>query len=113
MGIKCLPGGWTERVYIMKARDAERAVLRASQPGPKNEKANTPIAAQPIWAINILYFCKFWFQKRNCVWVFSPFYFFWKKSKVYKYYKDRMRLWFHLNNIYKLLISKEIDIKLY
>lgn len=35
---------------------AERAALRASQPGPNIVNANTPMAAQPICAINILYF---------------------------------------------------------
>lgn len=35
---------------------AERAVLRASQPGPNIVNAKTPMAAQPICAINILYF---------------------------------------------------------
>ena len=29
-----LPGGWIERVMIIKATDAARAVLRANQPGP-------------------------------------------------------------------------------
>lgn len=56
--MKELPGGWTERVKIMKAMAAARAVLLASQPGPNIEKAKTPIAAHPIWATNILYFCK-------------------------------------------------------
>uniref|UniRef100_A0A2P2Q0L2 Uncharacterized protein n=1 Tax=Rhizophora mucronata TaxID=61149 RepID=A0A2P2Q0L2_RHIMU len=32
----------------MNAMDAARAVLLASQPGPKIENARTPIAAQPI-----------------------------------------------------------------
>lgn len=40
----------------MKAMAAERAVLRASQPGPNIVNAKTPMAAQPICAINILYF---------------------------------------------------------
>lgn len=40
----------------MKAMAAERAVLRASHPGPNNVNAKTPMAAQPICAINILYF---------------------------------------------------------
>lgn len=40
----------------MKAIAAERAVLRASQPGPNIVNAKTPMAAQPICAINILYF---------------------------------------------------------
>lgn len=43
-----LPGGWLARVMTMKAMEAARAVLRASQPGPKTENANTPMAAQPI-----------------------------------------------------------------
>lgn len=41
----------------MKATDAARAALLASQPGPKIEKARTPMAAQPIWAMKTLYFC--------------------------------------------------------
>lgn len=40
----------------MKAMEAERAALLASQLGPNNERAITPMAAQPIWAMNILYF---------------------------------------------------------
>lgn len=36
--------------------EAASAMLRESQPGPKMEKVNTPMAAQPIWAMNILYF---------------------------------------------------------
>ena len=44
---------------VMNAMDAERAAPLANQPGPNNERASTPIAAQPIWATNILYFCKF------------------------------------------------------
>lgn len=40
----------------MKAMAAERAVLRASQHGPNIVNAKTPMAAQPICAINILYF---------------------------------------------------------
>lgn len=54
-----LPGGCVQRVYIMKAIEAARAVLLASQPDPNSENAITPIAAQPIWAMNMLYFCKF------------------------------------------------------
>lgn len=42
----------------MKAIAAARAELLANHPGPKIVKANTPIAAQPICAMNILYFCK-------------------------------------------------------
>lgn len=42
----------------MKAIAAERPVLLASQPGPNIENAKTPIAAQPIWAKNMLYFCR-------------------------------------------------------
>lgn len=41
----------------MKAMDAARAKLLASHPGPNMENASTPIAAQPICAKNILYFC--------------------------------------------------------
>jgi hypothetical protein len=40
----------------MNAMHAERAAPLANQPGPNNERASTPIAAQPIWATNILYF---------------------------------------------------------
>jgi hypothetical protein len=43
---------------VMNAMLAERAAPLANQPGPNNERANTPKAAQPIWATNILYFCK-------------------------------------------------------
>jgi len=43
-----LPSGCVERVYIMKAMDAARAALLASQPGPNTENAITPMAAQPI-----------------------------------------------------------------
>lgn len=45
---KLAAGGCTERVKIIKAIDAERAELRASHPGPKAQRAKTPIAAQPI-----------------------------------------------------------------
>jgi len=41
---------------VMNAMLAERAAPLANQPGPNNERANTPKAAQPIWATNILYF---------------------------------------------------------
>ena len=44
---------------VMNAMQAERAAALANQPGPNNERANTPNAAQPICAMNILYFCKF------------------------------------------------------
>lgn len=43
---------------VMNAMQAERAAPLANQPGPNNERANTPKTAQPIWATNILYFCK-------------------------------------------------------
>ena len=43
-----LPGGCTDLVYVMKAKDAARAAPLASQPGPKSVNANTPIAAHPI-----------------------------------------------------------------
>lgn len=52
-----IPGGWVQRVKIMKAMDAARAALRASHPGPKMVNAKTPIAAHPICATNMLYFC--------------------------------------------------------
>lgn len=42
---------------IMKAMEAESAALLASHPGPNMESARTPMAAQPIWAMNKLYFC--------------------------------------------------------
>lgn len=51
-----LPGGWLARAMTINAMEAARAVLRESQPGPRMENANTPMAAQPIWAMNILYF---------------------------------------------------------
>jgi hypothetical protein len=54
-----LPGGCEAPVMVMNAIQAERAAPLANQPGPNNERANTPKAAQPIWATNILYFCKF------------------------------------------------------
>jgi len=41
---------------VMNAMQAERAAALANQPGPNNERANTPNAAQPICATNILYF---------------------------------------------------------
>lgn len=44
---------------VMNAMQAERAAPLAIQPDPNNERANTPKAAQLIWATNILYFCKF------------------------------------------------------
>lgn len=53
---KLAAGGCVQRVYIMKAIEAARAVLLASQPDPNSENAITPIAAQPIWAMNMLYF---------------------------------------------------------
>lgn len=40
----------------MNAMAAERAALLANQPGPNIVNAKTPMAAQPICAINILYF---------------------------------------------------------
>lgn len=52
-----LPGGCVERVTIMKPMEAARAKLRASHPGPNTENASTPMAAQPICAMNMLYFC--------------------------------------------------------
>ncbi|KAL0335654.1 UNVERIFIED_CONTAM: hypothetical protein Sradi_4777300 [Sesamum radiatum] len=56
--LQILPGGCTARVKIMNAKAAARAVLLASHPGPNIENAKTPIAAQPICATNMLYFCK-------------------------------------------------------
>jgi len=53
---KLAAGGCEEPVMVMKAMDAERAAPLANQPGPNNERARTPIVAQPIWATNILYF---------------------------------------------------------
>lgn len=49
-------GGWREPVSCMKTREAARDVPRASQPGPKRNRAATPIAAHPMCATNILYF---------------------------------------------------------
>lgn len=45
---KLAASGCVERVYIMKAMDAARAALLASQPGPNTENVITPMAAQPI-----------------------------------------------------------------
>lgn len=53
---KLAAGGCVERVQIMKATDAARATHLASHPGPNVENVSTPIAAQPICAMNILYF---------------------------------------------------------
>lgn len=47
-GVYTLPGGWVERVQTMKAMEAARATLLASQLGPNSENAMTPMAAQPI-----------------------------------------------------------------
>lgn len=40
----------------MKTREAARDVPRASQPGPKRNRAATPIAAHPMCATKMLYF---------------------------------------------------------
>jgi hypothetical protein len=48
-----------EPVIVMNAMQEERAAPRARHPGPNKERAITPHAAQPIWATNMLYFCKF------------------------------------------------------
>ena len=53
-----LPGGWLARAMTIKAMEAASATLLPSQPGPKAENATTPMAAQPIWAKNMLYFWK-------------------------------------------------------
>lgn len=53
---KLAAGGWVERVKIMKAMEAASAELLESHPGPNIENARTPMAAQPIWAMNTLYF---------------------------------------------------------
>ena len=54
-----LPGGCKEPVRCMKAREADKDVARASQPGPKSATAATPNAAHPICATNMLYFCTY------------------------------------------------------